>query len=120
MITRMLCLWFNKPKKTEIPGITVEVPPPVPKKIIEKKVIRLIVTCKNNIVLNYSSRTDKDKNVSYIDVFYDFYKWYFMRLQSEVYMFVYSTGATSVLRKEILQVKFIYEYESEEITEDIL
>lgn len=73
---------------------------------IEYKIISIIITMYDNKIISYERKYAKNSNISYKKAFYSFYKWFYMRENSEKFEFKYSTGSMMFYKKDIKRIEF--------------
>ena len=83
-------------------------------KAIETEKICVEIFFYDGTSLAYNRKRDND-NESYVHAYYPFYRWFFMREDSDVFTFVYNGGAQIFYRKDIKRVHFYTRKEAENL-----
>ena len=74
------------------------------KKEPKKQVLQINIKCNNGILFSWNC--PYHKNHSFCWHYFDFYKWYFNRKQSDEYMFKSKQNETLIKRDDILTFEF--------------
>ena len=73
-----------------------------------KKIIHITITFYGDLSpLNFNRTYEENDKISYVLAFYDFYNWFFTRINSERYVFGYKEGSYIFFRKDIARVSFL-------------
>ena len=80
----------------------------------EKKIVSIKIILEGGNQLSFAQEYDRDNPVTYIQCYYEFYKWFFMR-ESEWFSFTHRTGTKIIARDNIKQIDFDYSYKAENV-----
>ena len=84
-------------------------------KQIEYTIVIVEIVFNDGFVLSYNQKHKKEKNVTYIDCYYDLYKWFFFRKHSEWFSFRHKEGTKIFKRSDIKRITFDHKYEAENV-----
>jgi len=82
---------------------------------IKYKLIYIEILFRDGMSTRYSQKYKEDSTDSYVKCYYDFYNWFFNRVNSQWYVFNHINGAEIFKREDIKRIKFNHKIEIENI-----
>jgi len=82
---------------------------------IKYKLMYIEILFRDGTSTRYSQKYKEGSTDSYVKCYYDFYNWFFNRVNSQWYVFNHTNGAEIFKREDIKRVKFNNRIEAEKV-----